>query len=83
MFDETGVSVAARHTLALALPRGTSVYPASRWRVPYALPTSPAESRSGMFGGNSNWRGPVWFPMNFLLVDALQRFDYYYGEISR
>jgi hypothetical protein len=40
----------------------------------------PAESRSGMFGGNSNWRGPVWFPPNYLLIEALQRFDYFYGE---
>ena len=43
----------------------------------------PAESTTGLFGGNSNWRGPVWFPMNFLLVEALQRFDYYYqGEFK-
>jgi hypothetical protein len=39
----------------------------------------PAESMTALFGGNSNWRGPVWFPMNFLLVEALQRFDYFYG----
>jgi mannosylglycerate hydrolase MGH1-like protein len=39
----------------------------------------PGESTTGLFGGNSNWRGPVWFPMNFLLVEALQRFDYFYG----
>jgi hypothetical protein len=39
----------------------------------------PAESRSGLFGGNSNWRGPVWFPINFLLIEALQKFDHYYG----
>lgn len=39
----------------------------------------PGESDSGMFGGNSNWRGPIWFPTNFLLVDALQRFYLYYG----
>lgn len=37
------------------------------------------ESDSGMFGGNSNWRGPIWFPVNFLLVEALQRFYLYYG----
>lgn len=37
------------------------------------------ESDSGMFGGNSNWRGPIWFPTNFLLVEALQRFYLYYG----
>ena len=40
----------------------------------------PAESRSGMFGGNSNWRGPVWMPINYLIVEALQRFHYYYGD---
>jgi hypothetical protein len=40
----------------------------------------PGESRSGLFGGNSNWRGPVWMPLNFLLVESLQRFHYYYGD---
>ena len=40
----------------------------------------PAESDSSMFGGNSNWRGPIWFPINFLIVESLQRFHYYYGE---
>ncbi len=40
----------------------------------------PAESTSGMFGGNSNWRGPVWFPMNFLIIESLQKFYYYLGE---
>ena len=40
----------------------------------------PAESRTGLFGGNSNWRGPVWFPINYLLIEALQRFHHYYGD---
>jgi hypothetical protein len=40
----------------------------------------PGESRTGLFGGNSNWRGPVWFPINFLIVEALQRFHHYYGD---
>jgi hypothetical protein len=40
----------------------------------------PAESRTGLFGGNSNWRGPVWFPMNVLLIESLQRFHHYHGE---
>ncbi len=40
----------------------------------------PAESTTGLFGGNSNWRGPIWFPVNFLLVESLQRFHHYYGE---
>ena len=40
----------------------------------------PGESHSGLFGGNSNWRGPVWFPLNFLIVEALQAFHDYYGD---
>jgi hypothetical protein len=43
----------------------------------------PAESRTGLFGGNSNWRGPVWLPMNFLVVEALRRFHRYYGDDFR
>jgi hypothetical protein len=40
----------------------------------------PAESTTGMFGGNSNWRGPVWFPVNFLMIESLQKFHWYYRE---
>jgi len=40
----------------------------------------PAESTSGLFGGNSNWRGPVWFPCNYLLIESLQKFHHYYGD---
>jgi Glycosyl hydrolase family 63 C-terminal domain len=40
----------------------------------------PAESQSGVFGGNSNWRGPVWFPINYLLIESLQQFHHYYGD---
>jgi hypothetical protein len=40
----------------------------------------PAESTTTVFGGNSNWRGPVWFPINFLLVEALQKFHHYFGD---
>jgi hypothetical protein len=40
----------------------------------------PAESQTGMFGGNSNWRGPVWFPINYLLIESLQKFHHYYGD---
>ncbi len=40
----------------------------------------PAESSSGLFGGNSNWRGPVWFPVNFLLIESLQKFYHYVGD---
>jgi hypothetical protein len=40
----------------------------------------PAESSSGLFGGNSNWRGPIWFPVNFLLIESLQKFYHYLGD---
>jgi hypothetical protein len=40
----------------------------------------PGESTSGLFGGNSNWRGPLWMPLNFLLVEALQKFHHYLGD---
>ncbi|CCE83249.1 Piso0_003821 [Millerozyma farinosa CBS 7064] len=45
----------------------------------YVVEYLSGESDSGMFGGNSNWRGPIWFPVNFLIVEALQRFYLYYG----
>ena len=47
--------------------------------VEYRVDYEPAESTTGLFGGNSNWRGPVWFPINYLLIEALQKFDYYLG----
>ena len=59
---------------------------------PYRLPIDghgvavsyqPGESTTGLFGGNSNWRGPIWFPINFLLVESLQRFHHYYGDEFR
>jgi hypothetical protein len=40
----------------------------------------PAESTTGAFGGNSNWRGPIWFPLNFLLVEALRKYHRFYGD---
>jgi len=41
---------------------------------------TPAESDTGLFGGNSNWRGPVWFPINYLLIEALERYHHFYGD---
>lgn len=46
----------------------------------YCISYEPAESRSAMFGGNSNWRGPVWFPMNFLMIESLQKYYQYLGD---
>jgi hypothetical protein len=51
----------------------------SEHRVDY----EPAESQTGTFGGNSNWRGPVWFPTNFLMIESLQKFHHYYGDHFR
>jgi hypothetical protein len=45
----------------------------------YRVDYEPAESSTGLFGGNSNWRGPIWWPLNYLLIEALQKFDYYLG----
>ncbi len=40
---------------------------------------TPGESDTRMFGGNSNWRGPIWFPINYLIIESLKKFDFYYG----
>ena len=56
---------------------------------PYILPVNgmnyrvdyePAESSTGLFGGNSNWRGPIWFPVNYLLIESLQKFHHFLGD---
>jgi len=49
----------------------------------FSVKYAPGESDSGVFGGNSNWRGPVWMPMNYLIIDALKRFYDYYGDDFR
>jgi hypothetical protein len=48
----------------------------SEYRVRY----EPAESTTGLFGGNSNWRGPIWFPVNFLLIESLQKYHHFFGD---
>jgi hypothetical protein len=49
----------------------------------YRVDYEPGESNTGLFGGNSNWRGPVWFPVNYLLIEALRRYHHFYGETLR
>jgi hypothetical protein len=44
---------------------------------------TPGESTTELFGGNSNWRGPVWFPVNYLLIESLERYHYFYGDTFR
>jgi hypothetical protein len=51
----------------------------AEYRVDYV----PGESTTGLFGGNSNWRGPIWFPVNYLLVEALERYHHFYGDSLR
>ena len=55
------------------------------YRIPvngteYSVAYEPAESSTNLFGGNSNWRGPIWFPVNYLLIEALQKFHHYFGD---
>jgi hypothetical protein len=70
-------------------PNGIRMLSAAHRRTPYVLRVGgrewrcdyePAESTSGLFGGNSNWRGPIWFPLNFLIIESLQKFHHYYGN---
>jgi hypothetical protein len=70
-------------------PHGIRALSQHHRRSPYILTADgaehrvdyePSESSSGLFGGNSNWRGPVWFPLNYLLVESLQKFHHYLGD---
>ena len=51
--------------------------------TPLTVSYKPGESDTGSFGGNSNWRGPIWFPVNFLMIESLQKFHHYYGNDFR
>ncbi len=51
--------------------------------VKHRVDYEPGESSTGLFGGNSNWRGPIWFPVNYLMIEALQKYHHYYGDSFR
>ncbi len=53
---------------------------ARRWRRRFSIGYEPGEGTTHAFGGNSNWRGPVWMPVNILLIDSLREFQRYYGD---
>jgi hypothetical protein len=65
-----------------SLSREHAAHPYSLWLkgVEYRIDYEPAESTTGLFGGNSNWRGPIWFPLNYLIIEALQKYHYFYGD---
>ncbi len=65
-----------------SLSREHAQHPYSLWLQgrEYRIDYEPAESSTGLFGGNSNWRGPIWFPINYLIIEALQKFHYFYGD---
>ena len=71
----------SRPTASVRSPKSTrkSVHAEARRHRP-SVYYEPAESTSDFFGGNSNWRGPIWVQMNLLIIEALQRYDYYYGK---
>jgi hypothetical protein len=82
MLDETeflspyGVRALSRH-------HATDPYRFNFGRTELEVRYEPAESESRLFGGNSNWRGPIWFPVNFLLIDAMREYHRYYGDEFR
>ncbi len=65
---------------SLSKAHGTHPYVLELEGVRYEVAYAPAESTTSVFGGNSNWRGPVWFPVNYLLVEALKRYHRFYGD---
>jgi hypothetical protein len=65
---------------ALSKAYGERPYTFSAGGETYRVAYDPGDSTTGMFGGNSNWRGPVWFPLNYLLVEALERYHHYFGD---
>ncbi len=65
---------------SLSKAHGKRPYVLTCGGVNHAVKYEPGESESTMFGGNSNWRGPIWFPLNYLLIETLQRYHYFYGN---
>ncbi len=65
---------------ALSKAHGASPYVLEWGDQRFSVEYQPGESASGLFGGNSNWRGPIWMPVNYLIIESLQKFHHYYGD---
>jgi len=79
MLDETEF-LSKYGVRSLSLAHHDQPYVVNCASMPMSVHYQPGEAESGMFGGNSNWRGPVWFPVNYLLITSLRRFASFYGE---
>ena len=78
MLDETEF-LSDHGVRSLSKAHAAAPYRLQRNGAVYEVEYNPGESTSGLFGGNSNWRGPVWMPLNYLLIDALRKYHSYYG----
>ena len=74
------VPLAVRRARALARRTRTEPYEVELDGAKHRVDYEPGESPTGLFGGNSNWRGPVWFPVNYLIIESLQKYHHYYGD---
>jgi hypothetical protein len=72
--------LSARGVRALSRVHGEHPYVFRVGDQEHVVSYDPGESTTGLFGGNSNWRGPIWFPVNYLLIEALQRYHHFYGD---
>ena len=80
MLDPNEFLSRLRHSFAEQISQGPSLRSRRATARTKVVSYEPAESQTGMFGGNSNWRGPVWLPINYLLIESLQKFHHYYGD---
>ena len=76
------IPLALRRAGTLAVPPRPSLSGSTCDGMDHRVDYTPGESNTGLFGGNSNWRGPIWFPVNYLLIEALERYHHFYGDYA-
>jgi hypothetical protein len=79
LFDENEF-LSAYGVRSMSKAHGAEPYVLRTGGAEYRVGYVPGESDTGLFGGNSNWRGPIWFPVNYLLIEALERYHHFYGD---